>query len=215
VVRERFEHLDQERQDALLKAAADEFSEKGYASASVNRIIARAGMSKGSLYYYFDDKGDLFATVMERATTLMVRLMGGIDLGALTAETFWPSFEELLRRSGERLTRSEWYVKLARAFYRHWGRVGERGEGSGPAGVFFGWVRRWTVRVLERGRELGAVRRDVPLPLLVDLTMALGQVSDRWILEAWDTLSPAERERIIAIDVGLFRRILEPVAEGA
>lgn len=210
VVRSRFDHLEPERQDEIIRAAADEFGEKGYDSASINRIIAKAGVSKGSLYYYFEDKGDLFSTVMERATTAMVRLVGGMDLAALTRDTFWPSFEAIVRRSAQRLSGNAWYTRLARAFYRYWGRTGDRG----PAGKFFAWIRKWTEDVLRRGQALGAVRTDLPLPLLVDLTMALGQVSDQWMLEAWDDFAPDERERVVELQMGLFRRLLEPHGEG-
>jgi len=202
----RFDKLDPDRQEAIIEAAAEEFSDKGYDSASVNRIIKRAGMSKGSLYYYFDDKGDLFATVMERATTRMVRLVGGVDLDALTAENFWPSIEAVVRRSCERLVTSSWYVKLARSFYRFWGRTGDRG----PAAKFFSWAARWVEDILRRGQALGAVRDDLPLDFLATMTMALGQATDRWILEQWDQLAPDERERMIDAQMGLFRRLLEP-----
>ncbi len=38
---------DFEHRDALIGAALDEFSEHGYHAASLNRILAAAGMSKG------------------------------------------------------------------------------------------------------------------------------------------------------------------------
>ncbi|HXI20279.1 MAG TPA: TetR/AcrR family transcriptional regulator [Gemmatimonadales bacterium] len=208
MVRPRFDNLDPERQEALMEAAAQEFGDRVYDSASLNRIIERAGMSKGSLYYYFDDKGDLFSTVMERATTLLVRLVGGIDLDSLTAETFWPSIEAMVRRSEERLNTSAWYVRLARSFYRFWGRTGDRG----PAARFFAWVAGWVENVLRRGQALGAVRSDLPLDFLTAATMALGQATDRWILERWDELSAAERDRMVTAQMGLFRRLLEPEA---
>ncbi len=206
MVRPRFEHLEPERQDEIIRAAAEEFGDKGYDAASVNRIIERAGVSKGSLYYYFEDKGDLFSAVMERATTAMVKLVGGIALDELTSDSFWPAFEDVMRRSAQRLNGSAWYTRLARAFYRYWGRTGDRG----PAGKFFAWIRTWTEKVLRRGQELGAVRTDLPLPLLVDLTMALGQVTDRWMLESWEEYPESERERMVARQMGLFRRLLEP-----
>ena len=60
--RKRFADLEQPRRNRILGAAAHEFAERGYEAASVNRIITEAGISKGSLYYYFDDKEDLVAT---------------------------------------------------------------------------------------------------------------------------------------------------------
>ena len=45
------------------RAALDEFAAHGFHDASLNRIIEAAGISKGSMYYYFDGKEDLFAHV--------------------------------------------------------------------------------------------------------------------------------------------------------
>ena len=51
------------QQQAILRAALDEFAAHGFHDASLNRIIDAAGISKGSMYYYFDGKEDLFAHV--------------------------------------------------------------------------------------------------------------------------------------------------------
>ncbi len=49
-----------ERKQELLDAALAEFSRKSYEEASINRIIANAGISKGTFYYHFKDKADLY-----------------------------------------------------------------------------------------------------------------------------------------------------------
>ena len=45
--------------DRILAAALALFGERGYAVASVDDIAARAGLTKGALYYYFRDKADI------------------------------------------------------------------------------------------------------------------------------------------------------------
>ncbi len=45
----------------ILHGAALAFSRDGYEGASMSRIAANAGVSKGTLYNYFDSKADLFA----------------------------------------------------------------------------------------------------------------------------------------------------------
>ncbi len=49
-----------ERKQQLLNAALAEFSQKSYEEASINRIINDAGISKGTFYYHFKDKADLY-----------------------------------------------------------------------------------------------------------------------------------------------------------
>ena len=51
--------------DAILKAAAQVFSRRGYAATTTNHIAERAGVSIGSLYEYFPSKDALLAALME------------------------------------------------------------------------------------------------------------------------------------------------------
>ncbi len=47
--------------ERVLAAALAEFAEQGYQGASIEDIAARAGLTKGAVYYYFSDKDDLAA----------------------------------------------------------------------------------------------------------------------------------------------------------
>jgi len=48
----------------IVAAALEVFAEKGFAAARLDDIAARAGVSKGALYLYFETKQDLFAAVV-------------------------------------------------------------------------------------------------------------------------------------------------------
>ncbi|GGU18718.1 ScbR family autoregulator-binding transcription factor [Streptomyces violascens] len=50
--------------EVLLRAAAEEFDEKGYAAALINQILARAGLTAGAMYFHFKSKEDLAVAVM-------------------------------------------------------------------------------------------------------------------------------------------------------
>lgn len=52
------------RPGEILEAALAVFSEKGFAAARLDDIAARAGISKGALYLYFETKQDLFRAVV-------------------------------------------------------------------------------------------------------------------------------------------------------
>jgi AcrR family transcriptional regulator len=51
----------------LLEAAAEVFSEQGYAGASISAIADRAGVTSGALYRHFESKADLLLHVVEQA----------------------------------------------------------------------------------------------------------------------------------------------------
>jgi AcrR family transcriptional regulator len=55
------------RPSELTAAALDLFVEKGFAATRLDDVAARAGVSKGTLYLYFDSKEALFKAVVEEA----------------------------------------------------------------------------------------------------------------------------------------------------
>lgn len=58
------ERRKEARPGELVKAALDLFVEKGFAATRVDEVAARAGVSKGTLFLYFDSKEDLFKAVI-------------------------------------------------------------------------------------------------------------------------------------------------------
>ncbi len=52
----------------MLRAAQAEFGRHGYAGASLNTIAREAGVAKGSLFQYFEDKASLYVHLGEVAT---------------------------------------------------------------------------------------------------------------------------------------------------
>ncbi|MDG1537355.1 MAG: TetR/AcrR family transcriptional regulator, partial [Candidatus Poseidoniaceae archaeon] len=58
----RYESIDESLKTRILEVSKQEFAMHGYEEASYNKIIQKIGISKGSMYYYFEDKEDLFIT---------------------------------------------------------------------------------------------------------------------------------------------------------
>ncbi len=55
-----------QKADAILDGAMAEFLDCGYAAASMDRVAAAAGVSKATVYRYFQDKEHLFAALIQR-----------------------------------------------------------------------------------------------------------------------------------------------------
>jgi len=51
-----FMNLTEEKRQAIINAALREFSLNNYATASTNKIVSNANISKGILYHYFGSK---------------------------------------------------------------------------------------------------------------------------------------------------------------
>lgn len=55
------------RPHEIVEAALDAFAEKGFAATRLEDVAKRAGVSKGTLYLYFQNKEDLFKAVIQLA----------------------------------------------------------------------------------------------------------------------------------------------------
>ncbi|MDP2872922.1 MAG: TetR/AcrR family transcriptional regulator [Bacillota bacterium] len=55
-----FFNLPEEKRQRIVELATDEFAANLYHAASLSRIVERAGIAKGSIYQYFEDKMDLY-----------------------------------------------------------------------------------------------------------------------------------------------------------
>ncbi len=83
----RKEREKEARRDAILNAAANVFSVKGFHDATIDEIAAEAELAKGTLYNYYRDKQDLFVSLLrwgsEQFIDLLVDSIGRFD--SLTA----------------------------------------------------------------------------------------------------------------------------------
>ncbi len=63
--KETFFNLPDEKRQAITDILMEEFSEHDYKSVSISRIVARAGIAKGSFYQYFEDKKDCYLYLLQ------------------------------------------------------------------------------------------------------------------------------------------------------
>jgi AcrR family transcriptional regulator len=64
------------RRSAILEAALDEFSARGFAGARLDDVAQRAGVAKGTIYLHFKDKEALF---QELVRTMLGPLISGLE----------------------------------------------------------------------------------------------------------------------------------------
>lgn len=66
-------NLPEKKRNKIIRAAVSEFSNKGYEKGNVSAIAKRAGVSKGSMYQYFNDKKDIYLYCFENAYEISLR----------------------------------------------------------------------------------------------------------------------------------------------
>jgi hypothetical protein len=66
---------DKETREKLIESAKAEFMEKGYNKASLRTICANAGVTTGALYFFFEDKADLFRAIVGKPDDELFSIM--------------------------------------------------------------------------------------------------------------------------------------------
>lgn len=92
-MKETFLSLEEAKQERILNAAYQEFSSKGYKDASTNQIAKEAGIGKGTLFYYFGNKENLFHELIEEAFDIAHREF--LDKINFEETDFFKRFEEM------------------------------------------------------------------------------------------------------------------------
>ncbi|HEX9173202.1 MAG TPA: TetR family transcriptional regulator, partial [Telluria sp.] len=71
--------------DSIIDAAEKLFAQQGVSRTTLQHIASAAGVTRGAIYWHFDDKAALFNAMMERAKTPIEACMqlldqtGGLD----------------------------------------------------------------------------------------------------------------------------------------
>ena len=110
----KFEQLPEEKQARIVNASISEFAEKDYETASMNTVVNKAGISKGSLFNYFKTKSVLYDHIYQLALGEVKLYLRGVR-----DETIDLSFENRLSKvvdSGVLFITE--HPRLARIYFR-------------------------------------------------------------------------------------------------
>ena len=205
MARPRFYNLPEEKRWRIIDAAGREFSEQGFEDASLNRIIAEAGVSKGAIYYYFDDKADVFLTAFELYAEMALS-RSRFDLASLTVDNYWDKLGEFATSAYALLEEHPDFVGLGKAYVKIPKRVwADAGHDPRIVAMMAYWVG-----VVEKGQTLGLVRDDLPPELMARLWYTLGEILDTAFFEHWEA---ADRDQVAAhleLSMDILRRVSDP-----
>jgi TetR/AcrR family transcriptional regulator len=151
-------HPRQRRKEArpqeLLDAALDLFVEKGFAATRSEEVAQRAGVSKGTLYLYYQSKEDLLKEVIRH--NLVNHIAQGVDIAehftGPTSELLTLVYREWWQRIGE--TRASGIMKLMMSEVRNFPEIAQfyADEVIAPTHALLS-------RLLNRGIERGEFRK--------------------------------------------------------
>ena len=201
--RSRFYNLPEEKRAAILDAAAEEFAKDGFEGTSYNQIIERAGVSKGAMYYYFDDKEDLFGTVVQDAIGRMIDLVKDFPQ-VETPEEFLDELDKMIHVVGEYTKEHRRDLELMRGLLR-------AEKGTFQLEILREIRQKNQVLVesiLKQGQSVGAVRTDIPLSLLISIVEAQDETTDRWMAGLDETQTQEGLENWMRFAQNLMKRLI-------
>jgi AcrR family transcriptional regulator len=178
MARPRFAKLPEAQQHAILRAALEEFAAHGFHDASLNRVIDAAGISKGSMYYYFDGKEDLYTHVTRVELERLFARLGPFAIPVqVDPDAFWSTMEEYYLRLMTTLAASPQLAALIRGWLAASNTALQQAQQElGQAAL------PWIHDTLTAGQRAGAVRNDLPPGLLIAVVVGMGQAMDIWLI---------------------------------
>ncbi len=88
-----FDNLDTEKQEIIIQTALKEFATHPYKTASFNRIARQAGIAKGSMYRYFENKKELYFFLIEYSTKRKIETINHLAISP--TKNFFEMFEDM------------------------------------------------------------------------------------------------------------------------
>ena len=163
----RYESIDESLKTRILDVSKEEFGAHGYEGASYNKIIQKIGISKGSMYYYFENKEDLFVTCFLDEARLAGML--SFEMNKLSEvvdhDVYWNSIKMISSQQWNDVLHHPLFMSLMRQLaslgsdHPIFRKLNAECEGLSEYGEL--------MSLLEHGVQIGAIRDDVPLNVLI------------------------------------------------
>jgi len=153
------------RRRQILAAAKETFAAKGYVATTVDDIVTRIAISRGTFYNYFDDKLDIFEALVEGFMASIAGAIVEIDLSP-AAPTPREQLRANLRRTIDLALEDPATVTIALST-----AMGVDARLDEKVSRFYGQLRVFMGETLETGQKLGLVRDGDRGPML---SIALG-----------------------------------------
>jgi AcrR family transcriptional regulator len=163
-----------ERRSQIVEAAKQVFAEAGYHQASINAIIERAQIARGTFYLYFEGKAAVFDSILEHAMKDLRGRITRIDVEDPTAPPPQDQLKAGLVRVLEYVVHDQALTRILLAG----ARIGEA-QAAQRLAAFYNDVRGIIELALHHGIAMGLVR---PMNKKLAAAALLGTV--RGVIEA-------------------------------
>lgn len=169
-----------DRADQILDAALELFARKGFHAASMDDLVAESGLSKGSLYWYFESKDDIVFGVLKR---MFEHELGELDELIAQEGPARPRLMRLVEQLAEEIHRMERQMPLVYEFYAVLSR---RPEVREYLQAYFRRYKELLARLLRQGVTAGEIREHDVERTALSLAGVLEGVTLLWAVDPDD-----------------------------
>ena len=200
----RYESIEESLKTRILDVSKQEFAALGYEGASYNKIIQKIGISKGSMYYYFENKEDLFVTCFLNEALAMGTFRIAMASFPLTEDkaTYWDSIKDMSSKQWNDVFQHPVLMSLMRQLvslgtdHPIFHKLNAECEGLSEYGDI--------MAILKHGVEIGAIRDDVPLDVLI----RMNQEYEMWLMQETQEGRVSEHQAINKF-LEMFKQLFE------
>lgn len=146
---------------ALYEAALTEFAGHSFREASLNGILKAAGMNKGSFYYRFADKMELYLSLLYRVGMEKLKLFEEFDVKR-NSDNFFDEFRNMATIGLRLAQREPRYTALSRRILEEEPAIRER-----ITAQFGDMSTSVLTDMVERAKAAGEFRQDLPTGTVV------------------------------------------------
>lgn len=155
MVKQTFLNLPKDKRERIIEIAVDEFASKPYSRASLTKIVKSAGIAKGSMYQYFEDKQALFRYLLEFAAQEKLAFLRDVEINSNGG--FFETLERILLAGVQfNLVHPQLSRLIANA-------MESTGEGIIQEFIVSGrkMAHEYYTELLRKGQDRGEVRKDI------------------------------------------------------
>ncbi len=168
--KQTFFNLQEPKKNKIIESALDEFSTYDFNTASINRIVEKAQIAKGSFYQYFEDKKDLYKYIIHHIMEHKMQYFAQCH----QSDNFFSYFKNLFDAGIKFGTEHPKYASIALFLHNDTALREEiLGEMEEKTHVYL-------KSLLEKGQKNGDIRQEINLDVaayfLYHLNISIGEI---------------------------------------
>lgn len=151
-----FFNLPADKQQRVIDVAVQEFSERGYQQASINSMVSRLNIAKGSIYQYFENKKGLFLFIFDQAISIVRKRLKAVKKNT--------EGEDFFIRTKKSLLAGVEFIDKHPALYRVYLRILFERDSPLRADLLQTirlFSHEYLTALLEEGQKRGEVRKEL------------------------------------------------------